>query len=122
MHFAVCFWGLLRSLSYTEKSIREFVLDPITRAGHTYDVFIHSYNFSGVNNAEKWRLLNPSYVHIEDQDKFDESIGDYSMFASKGDPWKNNLESLRNYVRALNSLYQLALAWAIYAAYAFSIL
>ena len=77
MHIAICFWGLLRSLSYTEPSIRKHVFDAITRAGYTYDIFVHSYNFTGEYSSERngeksltlnfteWRLLKPTYVQIE---------------------------------------------------------
>ena len=77
MHIAICFWGLLRSLSYTEPSIRKHVFDAITRAGYTYEIFVHSYNFTGEYSSERngeksltlnfteWRLLKPTYVQIE---------------------------------------------------------
>ena len=46
---------------------------------------------------------------ISDQDKFD-ATQDYKKYANKGDPWNNDLSSLKNHVRALHSLHQLSLA------------
>ena len=94
MHIAICFWGLLRSLAHTEHSIRTHCLDAVTRAGYTYDIFVHSYNFTGQYSSERnheapqslnfteWRRLAPYYVHIEDQDVFDASQ-DYSQYLSQ---------------------------------------
>ena len=78
MHIAVCFWGLMRSLSFTIDGIRQHVLKPIEAAGFGYDVFVHTYKFrknytnartreSGYNNFSEWKLLDPDYVCVEDQ-------------------------------------------------------
>ena len=95
MHIAVCFWGLLRSLAYTERSIRENCFDAIEQAGHTYDVFVHTYHFNGTYSSERnhesaqqlnfseWRRLQPYYVALEDQDAFD-ATQDYTSYLSQG--------------------------------------
>lgn len=121
MRVAVCVWGLLRSLLYTHESIQQYVLFPLQHAGYDYDVLLHTYSFkgaysnirtgeladAGLMNFSEWRLLQPSYVYVEDQDAFDASI-DIVKYATQGDPWDNGLESLRNHLRALNSLFHLS--------------
>ena len=64
-------------MSFTEPSIKENVLDAITKAGYTYDIFIHSFSFSGEYSSERngekplklnfteWDLLKPAYLQIE---------------------------------------------------------
>lgn len=118
MHVIVGMWGILRSLSYTAESIEKFCLTPLRQRGYTFEIFVHTYNFSGpyvnsrskevgnVLNASSWRVLNPDYIFIEDQDIFDRRIN-YAQFENQGDAWNNGYSSLKNHIRALNSLFHL---------------
>lgn len=121
MHIAICLWGILRSLTYTVHSMHEMCLKPILNQGHTYEIFIHTYNFTGnymsIRNNEnsvqlnfsEWKILNPDHVTIEDQDTFDSSFH-FRDYMTLGDPWKTNYTSFVNHLRALNSLRQLTRA------------
>lgn len=119
MHIAICVWGIVRSLRFTIESIHNYCLDPITKAGHTYEIYMHTYKFHGVYdnarsnerglrlNFSEWRMLQPDHIYVEDQDLFDQSQ-DFSTFHGLGDPWKNDFVSFQNHLRAMNSLYYLA--------------
>jgi hypothetical protein len=100
-------------------SIRENCLQPLLDAGITFDILVHTYTFKGeyinlrnhesagrLNISESF-LLDPSYLYVENQDEFDEKIS-FESFATHGDPWDNHFESLKNHIRALNSLHHLA--------------
>lgn len=115
----ICFWGLLRSLQYTYDSIHRHCLAPILRDGHSYSIYVHTYQFAGNysnprNDEEKiqlnfsdWHRLRPDYVYVENQDEFDESF-DFASYESMGDPWDNNFTSFKNHFRALHSLHHLS--------------
>ena len=80
-----------------------------------YCCLLTSGNYSNHRNNEQpvaldfdsYKLLNADFVMIDNQDKFDNHT-DYKAFATRGDPWENNLFSLRNSIRALYSLYRLS--------------
>eukprot|EP01031_Cornospumella_fuschlensis_P030322 gene30322-36641_t len=115
---ALCFWGLLRSLKHAYPSIEKFIFHPLIENNIEYDIFVHTYKFrerySNVRNGEnetqlnftEYALLNPNYVYLEDQNKFDDNFP-YTHFTSLGDPWSNNYVSFKNHMRALNSLFHL---------------
>ena len=117
MHVIIGMWGILRSLPYTVDSIDKFCLTPLRQHGHTFEIFLHTYSSfesyanarsgeMGIVNNTSWKLLNPDYVFIEDQNMFDRRTN-YASFELSGDPWKNGFLSLKNHVRALNSLFHL---------------
>lgn len=121
MHVAICVFGLLRSTRHTIGSFQNRIIKPIIDAGYTYDVLLHTYSFNGTLNFIRnnevidsklvdfsdWKLYEPSYYFIEDQDKFDMTIN-MSEYSSHGDYWSNDGVSLRNHIRALHSLQHLA--------------
>lgn len=121
MHIAIAVWGLMRSLPFTIESFREMCLKPIVNQGHTYELFVHTYNFSGsyINlrsketpvqlNFSDWKLLGADEVLIENQDAFNDQFP-FQDYMSKGDPWKSNFTSFKNHLRALHSLHQVTLA------------
>lgn len=41
---AVCFFGLTRSLRWTLPSVEKRLFDVLRQEGHTYDVFLHTYD------------------------------------------------------------------------------
>lgn len=117
MHVIVGMWGILRSLPYTVDSIHEFCLTPLRQHGYTFEIFMHTYSLSepytnfrngekGIINSSSWKLLDPDYIFVEDQDVFDKRMN-YADFEISGDSWKNGFLSLKNHVRALNSLFHL---------------
>ena len=112
---AICFFGLTRSLKHTIDSINTNIFQPLKNINIEYDVFLHTYNLkhlisirSNENSkldTNEWKLLNPTYYKIDNQDKFDKSY-DYEYIKKYGDAWDNNHSSTTNFIRQLNSLKQ----------------
>mmetsp|Transcript_14321 Transcript_14321/g.32159 ORF Transcript_14321/g.32159 Transcript_14321/m.32159 type:complete len:310 (+) Transcript_14321:193-1122(+) len=121
MHIAICVWGIMRSLRYTIHSLHHFMLTPIQRSGNTYEIFMHTYNFTGIYesarnfepasqlNFSDWKILKPDHILVEDQDEYDK-YANYEQYMDMGDPWHNDYVSFRNHLRALHALQQLAIA------------
>lgn len=116
MHFAICVWGLLRSLHFTFPSFQKFVLEPLESNYITYDILIHTYRYrNGYSNPRAnefnvslnestYFLLNPQYIYIEDHEEFNQQIN-YELFEAMGDPFGNKYSSLHFYIAGLHSLY-----------------
>ena len=111
---AICFWGLTRSLKYTIHSIRAKILKQLDDKNIEYKIFLHTYVFdSAYNNPranernikldfDEYKLLNPDYVEIDNQDQIKKQI-DLEKYRSQKDPWETNYVSVDNFLCAMYS-------------------
>jgi hypothetical protein len=110
MKIALAFFGITRSLKYTIKSINENILEPMKISGITYDIFIHTYNLKkyinyrtgeNTNNIdnEEYKLLNPNFIHIDNQDEIKLKIN-MSLYRTHKDPWDTQYNSVDNFILA----------------------
>ena len=114
MKIALAFWGLTRSLKYTINSINEKILDILKKNNIDYKIFIHTWIINGnYNNArakeknivvdnEEYKLLNPNFVELHDQDEFKNNIN-FKAFRTHKDPWNTNYETVDNFICAMFS-------------------
>lgn len=90
---AVCYWGLTRSTSLVYESHFKNLFNVLTANGIDYDVFMHTWKLKGkqriweneINEAinyDEYKLLNPKYYKIEDQDDFTVSL-DFDQYFYK---------------------------------------
>ncbi len=89
MKVAFCFWGLTRSLKYTIENIKEKIFNSFDKQNIEYDIFLHTYFFDGLYNNktckdlvldfEEYKLLNPDYFKIDNQDIIKKQI-DFSLY------------------------------------------
>lgn len=120
MKVALCFWGLTRSLKYTIDNIQKNILQVLKRHNIQYTIFLHTYNFETtyVNprageidvclDFEEYKLLNPTYFQIDNQDEIKSDIDVY-QYRTHGDPWESEFISLDNFICAMYSKKQLGL-------------
>ena len=114
MRVALCFWGLTRSLKYTIDSIQSNILDILKKKGIQYTIFMHTYSlnecytntrskeYNILPNNNEYILLNPDYIQIDNQDKIKESLN-LQDYRTMGDSYKNNYESIDNFILAMYS-------------------
>tara|TARA_B110000261_G_scaffold133797_1_gene150740 strand:- start:90 stop:755 length:666 start_codon:yes stop_codon:yes gene_type:complete len=114
--FAVCFFGLTRSVKYTLPSIEKNIYQVLKENNINYEVYLHTYDLRKLNlkrsnenvdlDTEEWKLLKPNYYKIDSQEEFDKSY-DYEFIKKYGDYWKTNFQNTFNLIRQFNSLKQL---------------
>lgn len=111
----ICFYGLVRSLKFTLKSIHDNIIRILITNGYYINIYLHTYNLNVINNKRSnekniklnvndYKLLEPDFVNITSQTTFDSTIN-LNRYLVKGDPWPDNPKvSLLNLLRQLNSL------------------
>lgn len=113
---AICFWGLVKSLDYTLESIEENIFKILKDANIKYDIYIHTYKINGeynniyskeqgLLNYEEYKLLNPTIVAIDDQNKIKENLN-LNEYRTHEDPWNNGFKTADNFICALYSKLQ----------------
>ena len=108
MKIAFAFFGITRSLQYTIDSIQKNIFAVLKGAGVEYDIFMHTYRLSSYKNSrtgekldtinnEEYKLLEPNYLEIHDQDELKRAI-QITNYRSKPDPWGTNYNSVDNFI------------------------
>jgi hypothetical protein len=121
---AICYWGMTRSIRIIHNAHKNQIFDIFKNNQVEYDVYMHTWktaqNFIwGVdwtttknipNDYNEYRLLNPSYYEIDEQDDFLNTVNfsDYfkqELYDTYGDhpdyEWRPEL--IRNMICALES-------------------
>lgn len=101
---AVCYWGLTRSTKKVYKSHYRKLFNLLRRYGFKYDVFMHTWNTRSKQRIwdneidkpidyDEYKLLNPKFYRIDNQDQFTENL-EFDKYFYKG--IDGNLENLDN--------------------------
>ena len=126
LKIAVCFYGLCRSTNLTISSIKKNIYNALDNLNVEYDVYLHTYiinkeynnKWSGelkqkINN-DNWKLLNPKYSLIENEDDVIKQL-DLPKYRTNGDPWSfeggNSFNTLNNAILSMYSTYQVTQLW-----------
>jgi len=118
MRIALSFWGITRSLKYTIQSIKQYIIHPLQQQNIEIVIYMHTYKVnSAYNNIrtnefhiqldnDEYKLLNPNYIQIDDQDEIKKQII-IEQYRSHPDPWNTNYNSVDNFICAMYSKQQL---------------
>lgn len=80
MKVGVCFYGITRSLRYTNPSIKKNIFDHLTNNNIKYDIYASFFllkeetdrdNNTTVLSQDEYKLLDTKKLHLEVQDDFD---------------------------------------------------
>lgn len=118
---AILFFGLTRSLRDIYGNLKQALFNKLKKNNYDYDIFIHTYYlenpyinpWSGerITNYDNtsYKILNPKYYIIENQNNVEKNIGLQQYYSCLGD-WKNGANTpemckylIRNMVLALHS-------------------
>lgn len=86
MRIALLFWGLTRSLKFTLNSIQKTFFDEFKKHNIEYKIFLHTYFFNDIHNKynfDEYKLLNPDYFIIDNQDEIKQKINIQQYYALK---------------------------------------
>jgi len=120
MKIAIGFFGITRSLKYTIQSIELNVFNVLKENNIEYDIFLHTYKLSSYKNIrtrekpldnkdidnEEYKLLNPNYFKIDDQNEIKEKIN-ITSYRTKSDPWRTGYNSVDNFILGCYSKHML---------------
>ena len=105
---AIGFFGITRSLKFTRDSIYKNIFRRLRELGYGYKIFLHTYELNNYKNIrtkesstnidnEEYKMLNPDYFLIENQDLVIESINP-EKYSTHEDPWNTNYNSVDNFI------------------------
>lgn len=119
MKLCICFFGVIsRSIDKTIDSIRENILDEITRHHHEYHVYVHNMkidDFVSTRAKDSQKIIDK--CHLLPCDFFSETIQEDF---NRGFPWKdygkygyqeNNYNTFQNSLRQLYSVKKVTEMW-----------
>ena len=123
MKIALVFYGLTRSLTYTQNSIHKNIINVFKNNNIDYDIYMHTYNLNSYENKRaretkddflkyydknEYKFLKPNYLIIDNQDKIKESLNlkDYRTKKEPSD-WNDNYTSVDNFILSQYSKYKI---------------
>jgi hypothetical protein len=119
----ICLYGLVqRSLKYTINSIKKNILEELSKNGMDYDIYLHTYD-SSISHSPRageihvqvdpddYKLLEPHVYSVESYTDFNNNY-DYEDFMRRyKDPWGDNYESIKNWIREMHSMHRVTTMW-----------
>jgi hypothetical protein len=125
--YALCFYGLTRSLNWTLPTISHHIMAPILKHGHSYDIFIHTYHLRDVVNeraneqgtythGDDYKMLEATRALVTSQPAYDELLvlsGEVERIRDR-----YNYDESGTVVNILRARHSLSLSWDLMAQHA----